>query len=89
MTFEDCQLKNINFKTADLTGARFCNCLIENCDFESAILTTTLFENCRWLNTSLLNAELRQAVFTEDSIPEEGLDDRQLSELLLKGGIES
>lgn len=89
MTFEDCQLKNINFKAANLTGARFRNCLIEDCDFESAILNTTLFENCQWLNPNLLNAELNQAVFTKDSIPEENLDARQLGEILVKGGVEA
>lgn len=86
ITFEDCSLININFKAANLMGARFRNCLIENCNFESSILSTAFFENCRLLSPNLTNADLRQAVFTEGTIPEDDLDDAQLSELLVKGG---
>lgn len=89
MTFEECRLKNINFKAANLTGAVFRNCLIETCDFESAILNTALFENCRWLSPNLFHTELKQAVFTEGTIPEDDLDDNQLDELLVRGGVEA
>lgn len=85
-TFEECLLKNLNFKGADLTGARFIRCRIEGCDFDTAILNTTYFEGCYWRDTDLKTAIFKQTVCTLEGIPLEGLDDVQLNEILVKEG---
>lgn len=82
--FEDCRLKNLVFKGAVLVGTRFKNCRIEDCDFEGADCHMAYFEHCTWAGPKLKGTSLKGAVFTEDGIPAEWLEEAQVAEALIK-----
>ncbi len=82
--FEDCRLKNLVFKEAVLIGAIFKNCWIENCNFEGADCRMAYFEHCTWKEPEMKAAKWEQAVFTEDGVPAEWLDEAQAAGVLIR-----
>lgn len=87
MVFEECSLSNIDFRKADLSGARFIRCHIENCDFSRATLHQADFEDCELLENQFEDANMNQATFSQEGFRPELFDETQLNALYLVSRI--
>lgn len=88
IVFEECSLKDSNFESAQMTGARFLNCRLEKCSFKQANLTQAEFDNCQFTDCDFTEACLQQAVFSLDGLEAEWFDEKQQGEMLIAGGVE-
>nr|WP_289768749.1 pentapeptide repeat-containing protein [uncultured Acetatifactor sp.] len=84
--FEDCDLSNIIFDGAVLTGARFRNCRIQDCSFRDAQLRQADFQECIWKDNDFSGADMGNAVFMEQDLPFLHLDPEQLQVILVDRG---
>lgn len=81
IVFEDCVLSKIDFRKAELSGARFIRCRLENCDFSRAVLHQADFEDCVLVESKFQDADMSRAVFSAGSFRRELFDDKQLGEI--------
>ena len=88
IVFEECSLKEIDFESAQMAGARFLNCRLENCSFRKANLTQAEFDQCQFTDCDFAEAGLQQAVFTLDGLEAAWFDEKQRGEMLVSGGVE-
>lgn len=88
IVFEECSLKDINFESAQMAGARFLSCKLEQCSFKRANLTQAEFDNCQFSDCDFTEAGLQQAVFSLEGLEAEWFDEKQQSEMLIAGGAE-
>lgn len=83
ITFEECTLKEINFRKAGLSGARFIRCRIEDCDFTEADLHQADFEDCYFSGNQFRDADMMQSIFSGGNPEADMFDEKQLEELLV------
>ena len=88
IVFEECSLKEIDFESAQMAGARFLSCSLDKCSFRQANLTQAEFDNCQFTDCDFTEAGLQQAVFSLESLEVEWFDEKQQSEMLISGGME-
>lgn len=88
IVFEECSLKDIDFESARMTGARFLNCRLEQCRFKKANLTQAEFDHCQFMDCDFSEAELQHAVFSLEGLEAEWFDEKQQDEMLIAGGEE-
>lgn len=88
IVFEECSLGEIDFGSAQMTGARFLNCRLENCSFKKANLTQAEFDHCQFTDCDFTEAGLQQAIFSPDGLETEWFDEKQQGEMLISGGTE-
>ena len=69
ITFEECEIKNMNFKDCNLEGSRFVRCTFSDCTFPGCNLWGADFRGCCFERTSFEGAELSAAVFPAESVP--------------------
>ena len=69
ITFEECEIKNMDFKDCNLEGSRFVKCTFSDCTFPGCNLWGADFRGCRFERTSFEGAELSAAVFPAESVP--------------------
>ncbi len=84
--FENCQLENICFDGAILSGAQFKNCTIKNCSFQNAKIRQAIFENCSWENNNFMGADMAETVVSEKGIPFMHLEPEQLQTIYIDRG---
>lgn len=88
IVFEECSLKETDFGSAQMTGARFLNCRLENCSFRKANLTQAEFDHCQFADCDFAEADLQQAVFSLEGLEAEWFDEKQQDVMLVSGGME-
>ena len=69
ITFEECEIKNMNFKDCNLEGSRFVRCTFSDCTFPGCNLWGADFRGCCFERTSFEGAELSASVFPAESVP--------------------
>lgn len=89
IVFEKCNLRDIDFENAQMSGARFLNCKLERCSFKQANLTQAEFESCEFSDCDFTEAGLQQAVFSLEGLKAEWFDDRQKEEMLIVEGVQA
>lgn len=89
MVFENCSLKDIDFESAQMMGARFLNCKLERCRFKQANLAQAEFAHCQFTDCDFAQAQLQQAVFTLEGLEAAWFDEKQQEEMLVEGGVEA
>lgn len=61
--FEDQEFSGVEVNECDLSGKEFEYCSFEGCVFDSVRLKHAVFENCKFISSSLMMTDVKQATF--------------------------
>lgn len=64
--FRNCEISNISFKSAAVTGSIFENCSFKNCDFDGADFEFCQFKSCRFQLAKVTSASFNNSDFIGD-----------------------
>ncbi len=82
-TFEECNIRHMDFSKAEMRGVRFIRCSLDNCKFTKANLQQADFEDCEFMDSDFTGANMSQATFSKKNFPWEFFEESQLKEMFL------
>lgn len=83
ISFEQCNLSDFNFDQADLLSAKFPRTTLKQCSFKGSCLQDVDFTETIFEQVDFTDANLTNAVFLAESVPELNLTPEQLDVILV------